>query len=206
MSDPALLQVLEAIRRQTDAEMLLVLRADLWRARMETAAALGLPQSISILSTDITGDVADRVLSETLGEEDLTLPLFVLSFPHRVLMSLVFETIPAGVFLAARRARNWTEAEHSILQTWKPILAAPIACSILHREWKKAVDDRDEIRRKLAERKLLERAKGVMQARLGISEEKAYFELRRIARQSRVPLAQVAAGIVEQRARVTRAG
>ena len=50
----------------------------------------------------------------------------------------------------------------------------------------------DELEQSLADRKTIERARGVVQARLGISEEEAYTWLRRAAMDQRLPLVDVA--------------
>jgi GAF domain-containing protein len=50
---------------------------------------------------------------------------------------------------------------------------------------------------KLADRKILDRAKGLLQSRLGWSEEEAYFQVRRLSRQRRIPMREVAREIIE---------
>jgi uroporphyrinogen-III synthase len=49
----------------------------------------------------------------------------------------------------------------------------------------------------LADRKLLERAKGLLQERLGYSEEEAYLQVRRLSRQRRRPMREIARQIIE---------
>lgn len=55
----------------------------------------------------------------------------------------------------------------------------------------------EELNRKLADRKLLARAKGILQSRFAWSEEEAYFRLRRISRQSREPMRAIAAYVIQ---------
>ena len=82
------------------------------------------------------------------------------------------------------------------------LLAATAAQAALEREV-------ERLNRELAGRKLLERAKGLLQARFSWTEEQAYFCLRNLSRRRRTPLAQVAeeviatsaAGITGQEAR-----
>ena len=50
---------------------------------------------------------------------------------------------------------------------------------------------------KLADRKVLDRAKGLLQSCLGWSEEEAYLQVRRISRQRRVPMREIARQIIE---------
>jgi hypothetical protein len=49
----------------------------------------------------------------------------------------------------------------------------------------------------LADRKLLDRAKGLLQERLGWSEEEAYLQVRRLSRQHRRPMREIARQIIE---------
>jgi hypothetical protein len=49
----------------------------------------------------------------------------------------------------------------------------------------------------LADRKVLARAKGVLQAKLGWSEEEAYLHIRRLSRQSGTPMRQIAREVIE---------
>ena len=56
-----------------------------------------------------------------------------------------------------------------------------------------------ELAQSLADRKTIERARGVVQQRLGVSEEEAYTWLRKAAMDQRLPLAEVAARTLEAR-------
>jgi transcriptional regulator with GAF, ATPase, and Fis domain len=60
-----------------------------------------------------------------------------------------------------------------------------------------AVLERDSLRRKLTERKLVERAKGIVQARKRLTEEQAYLLLRSTSRRRRVSMATIAAEIID---------
>lgn len=52
------------------------------------------------------------------------------------------------------------------------------------------------LRRQLEERKLIERAKGVLMARYGVSEEHAFQQLRRNAMDTRRPMAEIARALL----------
>ena len=54
-----------------------------------------------------------------------------------------------------------------------------------------------QLRRKLEDRKLVDRAKGILQDQLGLSEEDAYFRLRRTSRQRREPMGSIARRVIE---------
>ena len=52
------------------------------------------------------------------------------------------------------------------------------------------------MRRKLEERKVVERAKGIMQKRHGMTEEDAYLQLRNESRRLRRPMKDLAEAII----------
>jgi hypothetical protein len=52
----------------------------------------------------------------------------------------------------------------------------------------------------LADRKLLERAKGLLQQTLGWSEEQAYLHIRRTSRQQRIPMREIARQVIQDAA------
>ncbi len=53
------------------------------------------------------------------------------------------------------------------------------------------------LERRLAERKLLERAKGLLQVHYGWTEEDAYYHIRRTSRQQRTPMAVIAQRVID---------
>lgn len=57
--------------------------------------------------------------------------------------------------------------------------------------------ERDTLQQKLVERKLVERAKGILQQRRRLSEEQAYMLLRNNSRRRRIPMASLAKEIIE---------
>ena len=65
------------------------------------------------------------------------------------------------------------------------LLGAVAAKSNLEREVEK-------LTRQLADRGVMERAKGLIQARLGWTEEQAYFSIRNLSRRRRIPMREIA--------------
>ena len=53
------------------------------------------------------------------------------------------------------------------------------------------------LERRLAERKVIERAKGLLQLHNGCSEEDAYYYIRRTSRQQRTPMVAIAQRIID---------
>jgi signal transduction protein with GAF and PtsI domain len=58
----------------------------------------------------------------------------------------------------------------------------------------------ERLNQKLADRKLFDRAKGILQARFGWTEEESYYRLRRTSRQSRIPMRDIARHVIEKSA------
>jgi response regulator NasT len=76
----------------------------------------------------------------------------------------------------------------------KPVL--DVALMRFRRE-QKLLDELSDTRRQLADRKLIERAKGVLMARNGLTEEDAYGRLRTMAMNKKLKLADVAQRILD---------
>jgi len=63
-----------------------------------------------------------------------------------------------------------------------------------------ALLERDALQNAMRERKLVERAKGLLQKKERISEENAYLLLRKVSRYRRIPMAEVAREIIQSNA------
>jgi hypothetical protein len=105
---------------------------------------------------------------------------------------------PAGVVGVANFCRtggsSFRARELSFLIGLSAPLAALLTTSVL----------REELERKaqqLADRKLLDRAKGLLQASFGWSEEEAYLQIRRLSRQQRTPMREIARQVIKAGAR-----
>jgi AmiR/NasT family two-component response regulator len=55
----------------------------------------------------------------------------------------------------------------------------------------------EKLTQKLAARRLLERAKGILQAEFGWTEEEANLHVRRLSRQNRIPMREIAINVIE---------
>lgn len=74
-----------------------------------------------------------------------------------------------------------------------------------HRELRALEGEVDRAQQALEDRKLLERAKGLLMAGLGLSEPEAFSRIQRSARNQNLKLAEVASRIIERRALLERA-
>ena len=61
-----------------------------------------------------------------------------------------------------------------------------------------AAAENEKLTRQLADRKLFDRAKGILQARFAWTEEEAYLHLRRVSRQRRTAMREIATGVIER--------
>lgn len=75
-------------------------------------------------------------------------------------------------------------------------LGMAISKSLLQEENARLVEEAEEMRRELETRKLVERAKGILQQRHGITEEEAYLRLRNQSRRLRRPMKELAQAII----------
>lgn len=76
----------------------------------------------------------------------------------------------------------------------KPVLNVALA---RFRQEQKLLDELDDTRHKLAERKVIDRAKGLLMARHGMSEDAAYQKLRTMAMNKNLKLAEIAQRILD---------
>ena len=70
------------------------------------------------------------------------------------------------------------------------LMAGEMARALLTREV-------DKLTQQLADRKLMERAKGLLQSSYHLTEEQAYFAIRNASRRARTPMRQVAEQVIE---------
>jgi GAF domain-containing protein len=85
---------------------------------------------------------------------------------------------------------TWRPRDLSFLLGLSLPLGALLTASSLREQLQK-------MERQLADRKLLERAKGLLQASFGWSEEEAYLQVRRLSRQRRTCMREIAREIIE---------
>jgi uroporphyrinogen-III synthase len=75
-------------------------------------------------------------------------------------------------------------------------MGGAISKSVLAEENARLMEETAEMRRQLETRKLVERAKGILQHRHGLTEEEAYLRLRNESRRLRRPMRELAEAII----------
>jgi len=167
--------------------------------------------SIGRLAVEFTGERARllRGLRTIVDLEPLTDPVFE-KFPEvlqyrfgRLLVTpLLHGERMLGLLTVGRIAPEAFEpVETEGISSLAHALAAPLANEFL--QAKVRLERVSELERKLEERKLVERAKGILQEQ-GATEEAAYMSMRQTSRQRRVLMCEVAREIIAAKERSFR--
>ena len=102
------------------------------------------------------------------------------------------------------RANDDTELNHpvhtaeeiSTIQFMGEQMGSAIAKSLLEEENARLTEETADIKRQLETRKVVERAKGILQRRQGLTEEEAYLRMRNESRRLRRPMKELAEAII----------
>ena len=95
-----------------------------------------------------------------------------------------------------RTPHSHTTDEVALLTFVGEQMGGAIAKSVLAEENARLLEESAEMRRQLETRKLVERAKGILQQRHSLSEEEAYLRLRNESRRLRRPMRELAEAII----------
>jgi signal transduction protein with GAF and PtsI domain len=95
-----------------------------------------------------------------------------------------------------RQTHNHTGEEISLLTFVGEQMGGAISKSSLSETNARLMEETLEMRRQLETRKLVERAKGILQQRHGLTEEEAYLRLRNESRRLRRPMKELAEAII----------
>lgn len=95
-----------------------------------------------------------------------------------------------------REPHEHTPDEIALLTFVGEQMGGAISKSVLAEENARLLEETAEMRRQLETRKLVERAKGILQQRHGLTEEEAYLRLRNESRRLRRPMRELAEAII----------
>lgn len=95
-----------------------------------------------------------------------------------------------------REKHNHGAEEISILQFIGEQMGTAIGKSLLEEENARLTEEAAEVKRQLETRKVVERAKGILQRRQSITEEEAYLRMRNESRRLRKPMKELAEAII----------
>src|SRR5438270_2363219 len=181
-------------------------------AEDDPVIALGLVERIRSLGHEAVGPAADGVEAVELARADAPdLYLFDIEMPNLDGLEAAQQLAAEGLrrpVVVVTGVEDESLVERSIASgvgayLTKPIdtreLQAALALSAArHLEFEQLEADVDRAQQALEDRKLVERAKGLLMAALDLSEQDAFRRLQITARERNLKLAEVASRIVEQ--------
>jgi hypothetical protein len=114
-------------------------------------------------------------------------------FQSAIVLPLTAEGTLAGLVTAGRLASPaFAESEAAVLLGLRPPLESLLAMAASHEDNARLRSELQTLTSRLAGRKQIERAKGIIQTRHGWTEEEAYLHLRRLSRKTRKPISEIA--------------
>ena len=150
----------------------------------QRAIELARLESPDMALMDIRMPVMDGLAASRVLFDELRIPVVILSaFSDDEYLQ---KSMHAGAFGYLLKPVNIEELRLTLAVAWGRFLQHHQLAGEVH-----------QLERKLEERKLIERAKGVIMKTLHISEEEAMRKLQRSARDSRRPMAELARSVVE---------
>jgi AmiR/NasT family two-component response regulator len=175
----------------------------------ESVTALGLEQDLRSLGHTVLGIASDgitavamaRTLSPDLVILDVKMPhLGGLEAARRIHAE---RPVPIIIVTAYSDPATVSSAATGPIFHYlvKPVSAAQLSAAIAvaearHDEWLRERREGDELRQKLEERKLIERAKGILMERERISESQAYRILQRTSQARNVSMAELSRSLL----------
>ena len=152
----------------------------------------------------VTGWVAEHRSAVALERDAYDDPRFK---PFQTLIEDTYEAflsvplVSAGDLIGVinvhhRQPRRHSHEEIALMKFIGEQLGVTISRSLLEQENARLMEQTAEMKRELETRKIVERAKGLLQQKYGISEEDAYFRLRNQSRRLRRPMRDLAEAII----------
>ena len=152
----------------------------------------------------VTGWVAENKSAVALGENAYADPRFkhfqtLVEDTYEAFLSVPL--VCAGDLIGVvnvhhRLPHEHTSEEIAMMKFIGEQLGVTISKSLLERENARLMEETAEMKRELETRKIVERAKGLLQQKYGLSEEDAYFRLRNQSRRLRRPMRALAEAII----------
>jgi response regulator NasT len=175
----------------------------------ESVTALGLEQDLRSLGHSVIGIAGDgatavamaRTLSPDLVILDVRMPhLSGLEAAERIHAERPVPIIIVTAYSDAETVQKATSAPvfHYLV---KPVSAAQLSAAIAvaearHQDWLSQRRESDDLRKRLDDRKVIERAKGILMEREGISESAAYKVLQRTSQSRNMTMADLSRSLL----------
>jgi uroporphyrinogen-III synthase len=151
----------------------------------------------------VTGWVAEHKSVAALDSNAFTDPRFkrfqIIEDTYEAFLSVPL--VSGGDLIGVINAHHRQEHKHSreeiaVMAFIGEQLGVTMSKSLLEQENARLLEETQEMRRELETRKVVERAKGILQQRYGITEEDAYFRLRNQSRRLRRPMKEIAEAVI----------
>jgi response regulator NasT len=178
-------------------------------AEDESVTALGLEQDLRSLGHTVVGIAADGVtavsMAKTLGPD---LVLLDVKMPHLSGLEAAERIheehpVPMIIITAYSDAEMLADAVKIPIFHYlvKPVSAPQLAAAIAvaearHRDWIEQREEADDLKRRLEDRKVIERAKGILMEREGVSEGAAYKILQRTSQSRNMTMADLSRSLL----------
>lgn len=178
-------------------------------AEDESVTALGMEQDLKSLGHSVIGIAPDGAtavaMARTLGPD---LVILDVKMPHMSGLDAAEKihadrAVPIIIATAFSDAETITRAAGAPVFHYliKPVSAGQLAAAIAiaqarHHEWTAERTESAELRKKLEERKVIERAKGILMEREGITESAAYKILQRTSQSRNMSMAELSRSLL----------
>ena len=178
-------------------------------AEDESVTALGLEQDLRSLGHSVIGIAGDGVtavsMARTLSPD---LVLMDVRMPHLSGLEAAEQIhrerpVPIIIVTAYSDAETLDRAVSAPVFHYlvKPVTAAQLSAAIAiaearHQEWLRERQESEDLRKRLDDRKVIERAKGILMEREGISESAAYRVLQRTSQSRNMTMADLSRSLL----------
>src|ERR671935_1366286 len=175
----------------------------------ESVTALGLEQDLRSLGHTVIGIAADGATAVSMART-LSPDLVILDvrMPHLTGLEAaeqIHAEHPVPIIIVTAYSDTDTIAKAANVPVFhylvKPVSAAQLSAAISvaqarHQEWQAQRRESDELRKRLDDRKVIERAKGILMEREGISESAAYKVLQRTSQSRNMTMADLSRSLL----------
>lgn len=178
-------------------------------AEDESVTALGLEQDLRALGHSVIGIAGDGAtavsMARTLSPDLVLLDVRMPHLDGLEAASRIHAERPVPIVLVTAYSDADTIARVRDIPVFhylvKPVSAAQLSAAIAvarvrHEEWLRERRESEELRRKLDERKIIERAKGILMEREGLTESAAYRVLQRTSQSRNMSMAELSRSLL----------
>lgn len=178
-------------------------------AEDESVTALGLEQDLRSLGHSVIGVAADGVtavsMARTLSPDLILLDVRMPHLSGLEAAEQIHLDRPVPIIIVTAYSDTETVGQAASVPVFhylvKPVTAPQLSAAIAiaearHEEWMQQRHESEDLRRRLEDRKVIERAKGILMERESISESAAYKVLQRTSQSRNVTMAELSRSLL----------